>query len=445
MTRRAAEELWTGPSGFVLAAIGSAIGLGNIWRFSYVAGENGGAVFLLVYALCVLCIGLPVLLSEFVLGSRARGDVVLAFSGRGASGAWRGVGVLAALVAFLILSYYSVIAGWACRYLVSYLDGTLPALPREALPGAFDDFLAHPWQPVLWHALFMGMSALVVAAGIARGIERASRVLMPVLAAMVILLAGYALSLPGASRGVAFLFAPDWSALATPRLYLAALGQAFFSLGVAMGVMITYASYVRSPQRLAHSAAAVALGDTLFAITAGLAIFPIVFAFGMDPAYGPALAFVTLPQVFAIMPAGAWIGVAFFFLLCAAALTSAVSLLEVPVAIATRLGMPRPIAVAAIALAAFLAGVPSALGTGLWKEIRIGGRGILETVDFLAADLFLPLVGIAVVLFVGWVLPRREALGGCGLPPPLARAWLALVRHVAPLAMLLFLGTLILT
>jgi NSS family neurotransmitter:Na+ symporter len=435
-------EAWTGRLGFILAAIGSAIGLGNIWRFSYVAGENGGAAFLLVYALCVVLIGLPVLLAEFVLGSRARGDVVLAFSHARAARAWRGGGMLAALVAFLILSYYSVIAGWATRYFAAYLDGTVPALAREALPDAFRNFVADPLRPVLWHALFMALTAAVVAAGVARGIERASRILMPVLAAMVILLAAYALTLPGAGRGVAFLLAPDWSALRTPGLYLAALGQAFFSLGVAMGVMITYAGYVRSAERLASSAAAVAAGDTLFALIAGLAIFPIVFAFGMDPAFGPALAFVTLPQVFAVMPGGAWIGVAFFFLLSAAALTSAVSLLEVPVAVVARLGLSRARAAIVLAAAAFAAGVPSALGGGPWGGVRIAGRGILETVDFLAADLLLPAVGIVVVLFVGWVLPRDEVLAHSGLPPRLARAWLAVVRYLAPPAMVVFLGTL---
>jgi NSS family neurotransmitter:Na+ symporter len=251
---RSTRDAWTGRAGFILAAIGGAIGLGNIWRFSYVAGENGGAVFLLVYGLCVVLIGLPVLLSEFVLGCRVRGDVLLAFSHPRAAHAWRGAGVLAALVAFLILSYYSVIAGWAFRYFVSYLDGTLPALPREALPAAFRDFVADPLQPLFWHALFMTLTTVVVAAGIARGIERASRILMPVLAAMVILLAGYALTLPGASRGLAFLFAPDWSVLGTPRLYLAALGQAFFSLGVAMGVMIFQAKGCESGKnRAVHS------------------------------------------------------------------------------------------------------------------------------------------------------------------------------------------------
>lgn len=435
-------DAWTGRAGFILAAIGGAIGLGNIWRFSYVAGENGGAVFLLVYALCVVLIGLPVLLAEFVLGSRARGDVLVAFSHPRAQRGWRAAGAVAALVAFLILSYYSVIAGWAVRYFVAYLDGSLPALPREALPEAFAEFVADPLRPVLWHAVFMTLTAAVVAAGVARGIERASRILMPVLAALVVALAAYGLTLSGAGRGLAFLFAPDWSALARPSLYLAALGQAFFSLGVAMGVMITYASYVRSATGLASSAAAVAVGDTLFAVIAGMAIFPIVFAFGMDPAFGPGLAFVTLPQAFAVMPAGAWIGVAFFFLLSAAALTSAVSLLEVPVAIATRLGVPRAAASVGLAVAAFAAGVPAALGAGPWREFTIASRRILEAVDYLAADLLLPVVGILVVLFVGWVLPRDDALVHCGLPPRLARGWLAAMRYLAPVAMAVFLVTL---
>jgi NSS family neurotransmitter:Na+ symporter len=436
------NDSWTGRTGFILAAVGSAIGLGNIWRFSYVAGENGGAVFLLVYALCVLFIGLPVLLSEFVLGARARGDVVLSFAHPRGSKFWRGAGMLAALVAFLILSYYSVIAGWALRYFGAYLGGTMSAIPRDALPAAFDDFLAHPVQPAAWHGAFMAATAVVVAAGVARGIEKASRYLMPVLAAMVILLAGYGLSLPGAGRGMAFLFAPDWSALGSPRLYLAALGQAFFSLGVAMGVMITYAGYVRSPESLATSAAAVALSDTLFAVVAGMAIFPIVFAFGMDPGYGPALAFVTLPQVFSLMPGGMWFGTAFFLLLSAAALTSAVSLLEVPVAIATRLGLPRKVATAAIALCAFMAGLPSALGASVWREVRVFGREILGAVDFVAANLLLPVAGIVVVLFVGWVLPRDEVLSHSHLPVAVARVWHALVRYAAAPAMLVLLVTL---
>ena len=437
----ASEDAWSGRTGFILAAIGSAIGLGNIWRFAYVAGENGGAAFLIVYACCVLLIGLPVLMAEFVLGRHARGDLLQAFRGAPGSPVWALTGMLAVLVAFFILSYYSVIAGWACRYFWLYLTGQLPAVPRPELAAAFERFVADPVAPVLWHVLFMAITAVVVMAGVARGIEKASQVLMPVLAAMVILLAGYALSLPGAHEGVAFLFAPDWSALRTPRLYIEALGQTFFSLGVAMGVMIVYAGYVRSRVRLGSAALTIAASDTLFAVVAGLAIFPIVFAFGLDPAYGAALAFVTLPQVFAVMPGGAWIGTAFFFLLSAAALTSAVSLLEVPVAAARRIGAPRLPATLVIALLAFLAGVPSALGSGALSGIELLGRSVLEAVDYIASSVLLPVVGLAVVLYTGWVLPREEALRASGLSVGVGSIWHAMVRYVAPLAMLAFLVT----
>jgi NSS family neurotransmitter:Na+ symporter len=285
----------------------------------------------------------------------------------------------------------------------------------------------------------MTLTAVVVMAGVARGIEQASRVLMPLLAVMVILLAGYALSLPGAEKGLAFLFTPDWSALRTPRLYIVALGQTFFSLGVAMGVMIVYAGYMRSRARFGGAAVTIAVSDTLFAVIVGMAIFPIVFAFGMDPAYGAALAFVTLPQVFAVMPAGAWIGTAFFFLLSAAALTSAVSLLEVPVAAARRAGVPRVPAALGVAALAFVVGVPSALGPGVLSAVQVGGRGVLEAVDYIASSVMLPVVGLAVVLYTGWVLPRTDALRECGLPPRWAEVWLAMVRYVAPLAMIVFL------
>lgn len=436
----AQRESWSGRTGFVLAALGGAIGIGNVWRFAYVAGDNGGGAFLLVYVACVLLIGLPLLLSELLLGSRARADVIASFSHVHASKAWRVGGALAAVVAFLILGYYSVIAGWVCKYLADYVLGADPAATGAAPASAFRDFVTDPLRPVLWHALFMAITAMVVAGGVEKGIERASRVLMPVLAVLIVLLAGYALSLPGAARGLAFLFAPDWAALATPRLYLVALGQAFFSLGVGMGVIITYASYLGSQERLPASAVAIAAGDTLFAVAAGIAIFPVVFSFGLDPAYGPALAFVTLPEVFARMPGGAWFGVAFFFLLAAAALTSAVSLLEVPVAIALHRGWPRPRAAALIALLAFLAGLPSALGTSLLGDVRVAGRGVLEAVDFFAADLLLPVAGIAVVLFVGWGLPRAATVEACGLPAAVARAWLFAVRYLVPAAMLVILG-----
>lgn len=433
-------ESWSGRAGFILAALGCAVGIGNVWRFAYVAGDNGGGAFLLVYIACVALIGVPLLLSELVVGSRARADVVRAFAQPRAGRAWQGAGVLAAVVAFLILSYYSVIAGWVCKYFVDYLIGAHPAASGATPEEGFRAFVSDPWRPVLWHALFMILTAAVVAAGVERGIERASRVLMPLLGVLILLLAGYALSLPGAAKGLAFLFVPDWSALTAPKIYLAALGQAFFSIGVGMGVMITYASYLRSNERLASAAGLIAAGDTLFAVVAGMAIFPIVFSFGMDPASGAALAFITLPKVFAQMPGGAWFGLAFFFLLAAAALTSAVSLLEVPVAVIRNRGFSRAGATGSIALCAFLAGVPSALGMGPLAGVRIGGKEILEAVDFFAAELLLPLAAIAVALFVGWALPRGESLRASGLTPRAAQGWLAAVRYPVLAALLVILG-----
>ena len=435
------REQWGNRAGFMLATLASAVGLGNIWRFSYVAGENGGAAFLLVYVLCVLAIGLPAMLAELALGARARTDVVAAFAPAGVSRAWRAAGTLAALASFLILSYYSVVAGWACRYFTGYLDGSLARLPRETLAADFAAFLADPAKPLIWHVAFMAATGTVVAAGVKRGIERAARLLMPLLAALVLLLAGYALSLGGAAKAFAFLLVPDWSRLADPGLYLAAIGQVFFSLGIGMGVLVTYGSYVGSGVRLPGAAAVIAAGDTAFALIAGLAIFLAVFAFGLDPAQGPALAFETLPQVFALMPGGRWFAVAFFFLLVTAALTSAVSLLEVPVAYAMRRsGRSRLTVTVPLALAAALAGIPAALGTGVWRDIKLLGRAPLEAMDHIAADLLLPVAAIALVAFVGWALPRQETLAAADIRSAgLARAWHGAVRYLAPLAITLML------
>jgi len=430
------REQWASRAGFVLATLGCAVGLGNIWRFAYVAGENGGAAFLLAYLVCVVAIGLPAMLAEFVLGSRARLDVVGAFSSSRAPRAWRVAGIGAVLASFLILSYYSVVAGWAYKYFAGYATGDLRGLPRGEAAARFTAFLREPVEPVAWHLIFMATCVAVVALGVARGIERVSRILMPLLGAIVLILAGYALSLPGAARGLAFLFAPDWSALMRPGLYLAALGQAFFSLGVGMGVLVTYASYVREGERLPRAAGMIAAGDTLFAMAAGIAIFPAVFAFGIDPAQGPELAFVMLPQVFALMPGGGWSATAFFFLLSAAALTSAVSLLEVIVAFGMRrLSLSRLKASLLAGVAASAAGVPAALSSGTLRNMEILGRDILGVMDYLTGNVLLPLGGIAIVVFVGWFVPRAAAIECSGLRSgTLARLWLLDIRILAPAA-----------
>jgi len=434
------REQWSTRTAFVLATLGSAVGLGNIWRFSYVAGENGGGAFLLVYLAAVLLVGLPLLLAEFALGRHAQGDVVRAFERSAPRSPIRFVGLLAVGGSALILSYYSVVAGWTLSYLADYATGLLRPPVDGDHAGRFRELIADPVEPLLWHLLFLVATVAVVAVGVRSGIERANRILVPLLGVTVVGLAVYSLTLPGAAAGVAFLLSPDWSALTRPGVYLAALGQAFFSLGLAMGILVTYGGYLGREHRLPTAAGAVVGGDVLFAVVAGLAIFPAVFAFGLAPAQGPVLAFVVLPQVFGVMPGGGLAAAAFFFLLVVAALTSAVSLLEVSVAYAVRrFGLGRPQAAMLLGFLIFLFGIPSALGFGPWSEIQILGRGFLDAIDHVMSDFVLPLAGIGVALLVGWVWQSRAAVAEAGLGSGLGRLWLGLLRYLVPLVILLVL------
>jgi len=405
------REQWGSSAGFILAGIGSAVGLGNIWRFAYVAGENGGGAFLLVYLLLVAALGVPLVVAELAIGKRGGADAATAFETLAPRSAWRRLGWLGVVGAALILAYYAVIAGWALRFFVLAAGGALWEGPADGFAADFRVFIADPLAPAFWQGAMMAAAMLVVAGGVARGIERANLWLMPLLALIVLLLAGFALTLPGSAAGVAFLFHPDWSAMLRPAVILAALGQAFFSIGVGMAIYVTYGSYMRQEQRVPRSAAMIVVADTAFAIVAGLAIFPTVFAMGGDPAAGPELAFITLPQVFLAMPAGRWVGTVFFFLLAAAALTSMISLLEVPVAaVMHRARIHRTAAVALTGGAILLAGLPAALGYGVLAGVTLLGAPILEAMDAAVSNLLLPLAGLAVAVFFGWVVPAGEAL-----------------------------------
>lgn len=433
------REQWSGRLGFILATLGSAVGLGNIWRFSYVAGENGGGAFLLVYIGAVLAVGLPLLLAELAMGRAAQGDVTRAFAHPAPRNPLRHVGLLAVAGSILILSYYSVIAGWTLRYLATYAGDLAAGRPAADAAADFAGFIADPLAPLAWHVAFMLLTILVTAGGIRRGIESANRVIMPLLGLTVIGLAAYALSLPGAGAGVAFLLMPDWSALGEPRVYLAALGQAFFSLGLAMGVLATYGGYLARGHRLPGAAVAITFGDVLFALVAGLAIFPAVFAFGMAPEQGPALAFVVLPEVFARMPAGVLFGFAFFALLALAALTSAISLLEVAVAWAMGLGLRRRTAVAGVGTLVLLLGIPSALSFGVLADVTLDGRGLLDAIDHMVSDYLLPIAGFGIAVIAGWLWRRDEALAEVELGPRLGRLWRLAVRYLAPAVIALIL------
>lgn len=433
-----AHEQWGSRRGFVLATIGGAVGLGNIWRFSYVAGENGGAAFLFIYLVCVLLVGLPLVIAELSLGRRAQGDAVAAFERADAAGGWRYLGWIALAAAVLILSYYAVIAGWALRYFAGALTGGLWATAETGFGTFFQEFIAQPGEPVIWQAAMLAATMFIVAGGVQRGIERINRWLMPLLVIIIAVLAVYALFLPNAGAGVRFLFAPDWSVLNRPQVYVAALGQAFFSLGIGMAIFLTYGSYMPRSFSLTSSALAIAFGDSLFAIIAGLAIFPAVFSLGVDPTAGPELAFITLPQIFLEMPGGRVIGAVFFLLLTAAAFTSMMALLEVPVSMAVhRLKLRRWTAAALVGLVVFALGLPSAMSFGILEEIRIGGRAILDAVDTGVSNILLPVGGILMALFVGWRLNRAVALREADLAENrFGPVWLWLLRILVPLTIL---------
>jgi len=428
------HEQWTSKAGFLAAAIGAAVGLGNIWRFSYVAGENGGGAFLLIYIAAVILIGLPLLIAELAIGRQGQGDAVTTFATIEPRTPWRYVGWFGVAGALVILSYYAVVAGWALKYFVGAATGDLWRAAGAGYGAYFEHFIANPGEPMAWQAVMVLAAAIIVSGGVKRGIERLNKWLMPLLALIVLGLAVFALTLPGSGAGVRFLLAPDWSALARPPVYVAALGQALFSVGVGMAVYVTYGSYMARQHRIPASAAAIAVGDTVFALVAGLAIFPAVFALGGDPASGPKLAFITLPQIFLRMPGGEFTGPIFFFLLTAAALTSMVALLEVPAAVAVhRLRMRRWTAAAIIGATIFLLGVPSALSYGALSAIAISSRPLLDAVDHAVSSYFLPVGGILIAVFAGWIVGRSKVVALADFHASLlGTAWLWLLRTVVP-------------
>ncbi len=435
--RSANAAKWSSSRGFLLATIGSAIGLGNIWRFSYLAGENGGGAFILIYLLAIVLIGLPVMLAEFALGRAGGADPTSAYPRISRRRASTMIGWLAVIACCVTLAYYAVVSGWVARYLFVALTTGFADPPAGGHGAAFAAFTADTVSPIFAQGLVMVATAAVVAAGVNAGIERLCKILMPALAVIIVGLAAYSLTLPGSGRGIAFMFLPDWSALMRPQVYLAALGQAFFSLGVGYGAMLTYGAYAGADQSLTRNALLAAAADTIFALIAGVAVFGAVFAFDLDPASGPSLAFITLPEVFGRMSGGALFAVAFFALLLAAALTSAVGLLEVPVvALIERTGASRRRAAWLLAGLIFLLGVPTSLGFGEMKAVTVAGMGLLETFDTVVGEILLPLSVLAVSVFVGWFWTMAQSTKTAGLGMWLGRAWFGLLRYAVPLVIL---------
>lgn len=433
-----AREKWGTRLGFICAAVGSAVGLGNIWRFPYITGENGGAAFIVVYLLCILLCGLPIMIAELSIGRKAQSDAVGSFEVLAPGKPWILGGVLGVLAGFFILSFYSVVAGWALKFFAKAVSGSLWDIDKAGFGKFFGEYIAQSWEPIFWQGAMMALTIYIVAGGVKKGLERWNRILIPALAIMIIILAGFSLTLEGAAKGVAFLFTPDWKKLADPNVYLTALGQAFFSLSIGMAVFITYGSYLSETTRLPVMAAATAAGDTIFAIIAGLAIFPAVFAFGLDPSAGAGLSFITLPGLFQTMPGGIVVGPLFFLLLVFAALTSMASLLEVPVAFFMRvLKAPRREIAIITGLVIFAIGIPSSLGFGVLGHVKWGEKTILDIMDFLMLNLALPIGGMITALFVGWAWQRQSVLSDVGFGENgLGLSWLWLLRVVAPLMVL---------
>lgn len=429
------RENWGSRLGFIMAAAGSAVGLGNIWRFPYMAGENGGSAFIIIYLGFVFIIGLSIMIAEFAVGRKTSLAAVGAY--KHYSKSWTFAGVLGVLSAFFIMGFYPVVGGWALAYVAKSFTGLLSN--SAAIGDSFGAFIGNPIQPVLWMVAFLALNIVIVAKGISGGIEKAGKILMPALFLILIILAARSLTLPGASKGIEFLFKPDFSKV-SGATYLAALGQAFFSLSLGMGCMITYGSYLSKKENLASSALIVTALDTSVALLAGVAIFPALFAFGMEPAGGPGLVFVVVPQVFAQMGGlGVVLSALFFVALVVAALTSSVSLLEVVVSyLIDQKNMSRKNAVLISGAIMTVTGIFASLSLGVMSGSTFLGVGAFDFFDILTDKIFLAIGGLLLAIFVGWVVKKEdlkdELTNGGTIKFGLFNVWYNLVKWVIPVA-----------
>jgi len=435
MSNGTEREQWGSKIGFILAAAGSAVGLGNIWRFPYMVGQNGGAAFVLVYVALIFIIGFSVMLAEIAIGRAAQLNAVGSFK-KLKGGVWPLVGWMGVAAGFIILSYYGVIAGWTMAYIVKSFTGLMGAAADGAAADVFVGFITNPGAVIAWQALFMVITIYIVYKGIGGGIEKYCKVLMPALFLLLLILIVRSVTLEGAGSGINFYLKPDFSKITGGTLG-AALGQAFFSLSLGMGCMITYGSYLGKKEVLPGAAAQVCFLDTMVAFLAGLVIFPAVFAFGIEPGAGPGLTFITLPNVFGQMPGGSVWSALFFLLLFVAALTSAISLLEVVTAyFMDEMKWSRAKSAWTMGVVIFLLGIPSALGLAGMLP-KFGGRDFLDSADFIASNVLLPLGGLFIALFVGWVWTdgaKQEVENSGTAPFGLYVPWLWVCRIVAPLA-----------
>ena len=431
---------WSSRMAFILAVTGSAVGLGNIWKFPYIAGQNGGGAFVLVYLACVVLIGMPVMMSEILIGRRGRRNPVatmkLLGEEEGSSRNWQLVGAMGVLAGIFILSYYSVVAGWTLAYVVKSASGVFAGASPAEVGNQFGHYVGS-WQLVaLSHTLFMALTVFVVARGVERGLEQAVRFMVPALLLLMVVLLGYSISSGYFGQGLAFMFTPDFSKLSWESV-LAAMGQAFFTLSIGMGAIMAYGAYLPEETSITGASAAVVIADTSIAMLAGLVIFPLVFANGLDPADGPGLVFDTLPLAFGQMAGGVFFSTIFFVLLSFAAWTSAIGLMEPAVAwLVERFNRTRAQAAVMVGLLIWAVGFGSVLSFNVLADFKFYKGTIFDNVDHLTSNVMLPLGGLFIVVFAGWIMCRNstaDELGGAGL---VYKLWRFLARVVAPVGIL---------
>ena len=432
---------WTNRWMFMMATAGSAVGLGNIWKFPYMTGTNGGSAFVLVYLLCVAMIGLPLMMTEIMLGRRAQRNPVAGMAWlaaeSGGSAWWKTLGFMGIATGVLILSFYSVVAGWVLEYGSRAVQGGFIGLTVEQAKHQFADFVSNPLALLFWHSLFIVMTVVVVARGVTSGLERANKIMMPTLAAMLLILFGYSLAIGDMSQSLTFMFSADFSKI-TPSAVLAAMGHAFFTLSLGMGAVMAYGSYLQRHVSIARASFYVVLADTAIALIAGMTIFAIVFANQMEPAAGPGLLFQTLPVAFGQMPGGTLFATVFFVLVCFAAWTSSISLVEPAVSwLNENLSMPRTRATAVVGGVAWLLGVVALLSFNEWSDVTLFGLGAFDVLDKLTTNILLPLGGLLMAVFAIWVMRETHVQEELGLNNRHYRNWRWVTRYIVPTAITL--------
>ncbi len=433
---------WSSRVGFILAVTGAAVGLGNIWKFPYMAGMNGGGAFVLIYLACVLVIGLPIMMSEIMIGRRGRRNPVATMQilGEEESGQrkWGLVGIIGVLGGFIILSFYSVIAGWTVAYVFKTASNEFANTNAQSVSEAFNSFVGNPFITGFWHTAFMTMTVILVALGVEKGLEKAVRFMVPALLVLLLVLLGYAINSGSFMEGVVFMFQPDFSKVDGGTV-LAAMGQAFFTLSVGMGSIMAYGAYLPQDTSIVQTSIAVVVADTAIAILAGLVIFPIVFANGLETAEGPGLIFQTLPLAFGQLAGGAIFGTLFFLLLGFAALTSAISLMEPAVAwMIESHRLSRPKAAIVIGIVIWLLGFLTVLSFSTLKDLTFLQGTIFDNLDYLASNIMLPLGGLAITIFAGWIMCRNSSADELDpVAGSVYKLWRLLTRYVVPVAVVL--------